>query len=306
MAVSEEKKRVFKIAGLGEVLWDVYGDEKYVGGSPANFCAHIAMSGHDACLFARVGDDQAGRDLVRHVKGFNVNVDGIQTDIFKPTGTVKISLDATGRPNYTCTSDVAFDHMRVDSIWEEMAPEMEAVFFGLLAQRGETSREAIYTFLNKANTALKVCDLNIRRWDAMMEKNVHDSLVAADVIKLNKDECRMLKDGWRSDDDDITFLRKLIQKHVIQMAALTLGSTGCYLITQNEEEFDPGYYITPIDSSGAGDAFSAGLVVKILQHAPLSEAADFANCLGAYVSTKKGAVPAWSYAELENFMAVSL
>jgi fructokinase len=306
MPAPDEKKRILKIAGLGEVLWDVYGREKYVGGSPANFCAHVAMSGHEAFLFARVGDDQAGRDLLREVKSFQINVDGVQTDIFKPTGSVKISLDAAGQPQYDCTRDVAFDFMRVDSIWEDMAPNMDAVFFGQLAQRSETSREAIYTFLDKATTALKICDLNIRQWNAQVEKNVHDSLIVSDVIKLNKEECRLLKQGLRSDDDDITFLRKLIQKHVIQMAALTLGAAGCYLVTQSEEEFDPGYFITPLDSSGAGDAFSAGLVVKILQHAPLAEAADFANCLGAYVSTKKGAVPAWSYTELEKFVAVSL
>ncbi len=303
---SDETKKRFKIAGLGEVLWDVYGDEKFMGGSPANFSAHIALSGQDAYLFARVGDDQAGRDLVREVKSYNVNIEGIQTDIFKPTGTVKISLNAGGQPVYQCTSNVAFDYMRVDSIWEDMAPDMDAVFFGLLAQRSETSREAIYTFLNEASTALKICDVNIRRWDAVTEKNVQDSLIAADIIKLNKQECRLLKEGLRSDDDDITFLRKLIQKHVIQMAALTLGAAGCYLITSKGEEFDPGYFITPVDSSGAGDAFTAGLVVKILEHAPLSEVADFANGLGAYVSTKKGAVPLWSFSELEQFMAVSL
>lgn len=304
--MSDEQKRILKIAGLGEVLWDVYDTEKYVGGSPANFCAHVALSGHDSFLFARVGDDQAGRDLIRQIKSYNINVDGIQTDIFKSTGSVKISVDAAGFPTYNCTSDVAFDYMRMDSIWEEMAPDMDAVFFGLLAQRNDTSREAIYAFLDKAATALKICDLNIRQWNAITEKNVHDSLIAADVIKLNKNECQLLKEGLRSDDDDISFLRKLIQKHVIQMAALTLGANGCFLITPREEEFDPGYFVTPVDSSGAGDAFAAGLVVKILEHAPLAKVADFANCLGAFVSTKKGAVPAWSFVELEKFMAVSL
>jgi len=303
--MSQEQERILKIAGLGEVLWDVYENEKFVGGSPANFSAHIALAGHQAYLFSRVGDDQSGHELVLKIGELNIDVEGIQFDIFKPTGSVKISLDS-GQPTYTCTSDVAFDYLRVDSTWETLAPQMDAVFFGLLAQRSLTSCEAIHEFLRKATTALKFCDLNLRRWDAMTEKNMHDSLVAADIIKLNKNECQLLKNGLKSDDDDITFLRQLIQKHAIQMAALTLGTDGCYLVTAKEQEYDPGYFISPVDASGAGDAFAAGLLYKVLDHAPLAEAADFANRLSAFVATKKGAVPAWSFAELDDFIVESL
>ncbi len=62
----------------------------------------------------------------------------------------------------------------------------------------------------------------------------------------------------------------------------------------------------PLDATGAGDAFAAGLVLKILQRAPLREIADFANRLAAYVYTKRGAVPAWSINDLHDFLAKSI
>jgi len=145
----EKKQKIIKIAGLGEVLWDLYDHEKFVGGSPANFAAHIAQAGHESYLCSRVGEDDNGRELVEKLNEMNINTSGVQFDIFKATGTVKITVDKTKSPIYACSSNVAFDDMRFDSIWEEIAPQMDAVFFSLLAQRSEGSREAMFTFLGK-------------------------------------------------------------------------------------------------------------------------------------------------------------
>ena len=54
----------FQIAGLGELLWDDYGDERFIGGSPANFAVHVAYSGHAAVLLSRVGEDQDGTEIL--------------------------------------------------------------------------------------------------------------------------------------------------------------------------------------------------------------------------------------------------
>lgn len=301
-----QNRKKFKIAGLGESLWDMYGHEKFIGGSPANFAAHIAQAGLDAFLFSRVGEDDLGRELLRELAEFGVDISGVQGDLFKPTGAVRISLDQFGQPKYDCSRDVAFDFMRTDSLWEELAPQMDAVFFSLLAQRSETSREAMQLFLQKATTALKICDVNIRHWNANVEALVNESLAVADIIKMNQHECETLKHGLKSKADDLDFLIELLKKYAIQMATLTLGPHGCYLVTQKDLEFDPGYHILPADTSGAGDAFAAGLVLKILQRAPLKEAADFANRLGAFVSTQKGAVPRWTFDELDQFALESL
>ena len=296
----------FKIAGLGEILWDIYDDGRFIGGAPANFAAHIAQSGQQAYLFSRVGDDEPGHHAIESLKALHVNTSGVQTDIFQSTGSVKISLDAQGNPHYSCSTNVAFDDMRMDSSWEELAPQMQAVFFGLLAQRSETSREAVRQFLSMASSALKIFDINIRKWDTATEQKVKDSLEVADVIKMNQVELSILKEGFQSDLDDVVFLQDMLERYHLKLAALTLGQHGCCLVTENETEFDPGYFITPVDTTGAGDAFAAAMVVKYLQGASLTEIADAANSLAAFVSLQKGAVPRWSWRQLQEIMVTNL
>lgn len=294
-----------KIAALGEVLWDVYDDGTFIGGSPANFAAHCARAGHDAYLCSRVGDDEPGRILLKELLQKKINVTGVQLDIFKSTGSVRVQIDAKGHPTYDCSRDVAFDDMRFDSVWQQLAPQMDVVFWGLLAQRSEISRNAMQAFLKAAPKALKVCDLNIRRWDAAIEQTVVANLQRADIIKLNKDEFDLLKKGY-GQADDISFLRELIVQNDVKLAAMTLGAHGCLLVTRENAELDPGYFITPVDTSGAGDAFAAGLVFMYLLKASLAEMADFANLLAAYVSMCRSATPAWTFEQLNDFKAKNL
>jgi fructokinase len=294
------------IAAIGETLWDVYGDERHPGGAPTNFISHIAQTGHNAFLLSRVGDDANGRELRKKIQDRNIDISGVQTDIFKSTGKVTIELDQSGIPTYHCTQNVAFDDMRVDSIWEELAPRMDVVFYGMLAQRKQASREAIGNFLGRAPNALKVFDANIRQWDESSEHIISASLKQADILKLNHKECGILRKGFRSEEEVPIFLQRLVQEHDLKIAALTLGHVGCYIVTADQREFDPGYYINAIDTTGAGDAFAAGMVFKYLQGAELKEISDFANRLAAFVSTRQGATPTWSIEELEEAMALSL
>jgi len=295
-----------KIAAVGEVLWDIIEDKKYLGGAPANFLSHIARLSLEPFLFSRVGGDKDGRTLVQELKARKIDASGVQLDIFNPTATVKIDLDEKGSPSYHCTRNVAFDDMRIDAKWESLAPQMDVVFFGMLAQRSETSREAIHRFLGKAPKALKVFDANIGRWDESSNRAVVQSLKAADIVKLNRDEIAVLKQGLHGPESNAEFLHGLVRDYKLKMAALTLGEVGCYLVTPDEQEFDPGYYIAVVDATGAGDAFAAGLTFKFLQGAGLKEIADFANRLAAFVSTRHGAAPEWTMEELNQEMELRL
>ncbi len=57
---------------------------------------------------------------------------------------------------------------------------------------------------------------------------------------------------------------------------------------------------TVVDTVGSGDAFTAALVVKYLAARPLAEVADFANLVGAYVATQRGATPPITPSVLES------
>jgi fructokinase len=60
-----------------------------------------------------------------------------------------------------------------------------------------------------------------------------------------------------------------------------------------------------VDTVGSGDAFTAALVIKYTAGRPLAEAADFANLVGAYVATQRGATPPITPDALQDFAARS-
>ena len=57
------------IVGIGELLWDVYPDDRKVaGGAPFNFAFHCHQLGHPAVIVSRVGNDDLGRELREEVQ----------------------------------------------------------------------------------------------------------------------------------------------------------------------------------------------------------------------------------------------
>lgn len=286
-----------KIAGLGEVLWDIYEDKKYLGGAPANFAAHVNQAGAFGIILSRVGNDPLGDQLMEELLSRDIDVSGVQVDPQHPTGTVKVTLDENGVPDFQCIEDVSYDYMEFNEIWRNIAQEIDAVLFGTLAQRSAVSRKALQRFLQQT-AAVKVFDINLRGWSEQIRQTVTDSLQLADIIKLNRDELQRLKQISNKGQDDFDFLRQLIKDYDLKMAALTVGAKGCYVLTATEKAYHPGFKIKVVDTVGAGDAFAAGMVVKYLSGALPAEIAEFGNRLGALVSMKNGAVPQWNYSEL--------
>lgn len=293
---------MFTVVGLGEVLWDVYDGDKRLGGAPANFALHVLQLGHDGIVVSRVGRDELGREITESLKSMGASTDYIQEDEEHPTGTVRVSLDPQGRPSFFIVPEVAYDYLEYTQRLRALAERAEAVLFGSLAQRNPKSREAIRSFLGDAGRALKVLDVNLRAWDPETQEVVRESLKFADVLKVNDEELERLKELLGRGDEDVrSFLRRLIGEFPIKLVALTLGERGCVLATSEGFVPSPAMEVAPLDTTGSGDAFAAALVVGLLEGKELEEVADFANALGGFVATRKGAVPSYTPSEVERF-----
>lgn len=294
-------RSAFKIAGLGEVLWDLYEEERFAGGAPANFAFHATRCGAQGYLLSRVGRDDLGQALLAHFNRAGVDISGVQISPQRPTGTVRVHLDEAGQPRFDCNSDTAFDEMEMDTLWAELADSLDAVLFGTLAQRAETSRRAIRSLLDHACNAVRIFDLNLRGWSEATREIVEQSLSRCQILKLNEDELNTLVRAHKAEHlPRAEFLRGILRTSRIELAAVTLGSRGCWLLTLEEEYHHPGYQVTVVDTTGCGDAFAAGLAWCYLHHKTLEETAAYANRIAAYVATKKGATPEWSSADLTN------
>ncbi len=289
-----------KIAGVGEVLWDIYPQGRFQGGAPANFAAHIAQAGAHAFLCSRVGDDEPGTALKKELLRCNIDLIGLQTDPVRKTGTVAVTLDASGQPSFLCSKDVAFDALSFDPAWQRIAPQLHGLLFGTLAQRTLQSRNAIQSFLRAAHQAVKLFDVNLRGWNAETAEIVEFGLSACDILKMNEDEFNLLLNAKSPQSGDLAFIRQLFVDYDIKLVAVTRGKLGCKLYNRNTQLLHNGFNVAAVDTTGCGDAFAAGLLLKYLHKSSLEEIADYANRLGAFVATRTGAVPDWHPRDLAD------
>lgn len=297
----------FTLVGLGELIWDLLPEGRRLGGAPTNFAyvARLLGGGRDASAVAsRVGRDALGREALRRLARAGVSTRYVQTDETHPTGTVGVTLDARGEANFNVNQNSAWDHLEWSDDWAELAARADAVCFGTLGQRAARSREVIARFLGRTRpTALRVFDVNLRHsfFDAAM---LTASLRLASVVKLGADELGRVAElaGVGTAGGERATAERLAHAFDLRLVAVTRGARGSLLVTPDEAVEHTGFRVRVADTIGAGDAFAAGLVNRLLRRATLTEAGDAANRAGAWVASQTGATPEVNPADVPRLL----
>ena len=298
--VKEEKKPL--VVGIGEILWDILPSGKKLGGAPANFAYHAGELGCEAYIISSVGNDKLGNEILDILTTLGLSSHYIQIDECHPTGTVEVQLDNNGIPSYIIHKNVAWDYIKVNEKCLELMKNADAVCFGSLSQRSETSREAILKLLNNTNNnCIKIFDINLRQ-NFYNREIIINSLAHANVLKLNELELSIVSDllGINGGEESEKLL-KLQKKYSLELIALTKGDCGSILFNGERISKHPGFKVEVLDTVGAGDAFTAAVAVGLIKKWDLDTINDFANKLGGYVCTQQGAtpkIPEWLKASL--------
>ena len=280
------------IVGVGEVLWDVYPDAAHFGGAPANFACHAASLGAESWMVSAVGTDDLGDRAFDSLREKGVKSQTVMRDPTHVTGQVLVTLDATGQPRYEFAADPAWDHLTWSDQLASLTAGCDAVCFGTLCQRSTISRATIRRFVESTPaTTLRVFDVNLRQrfYDAYL---IEDSLEFANALKLNEEELPIVLDllGIQVADRGDALLR-LIDRYQLRLAALTCGPDGAMLATESESSRSPALPAKVIDTVGAGDAFTATLVMDFLRGLPLTVINEHANAVASFVCSQRGATP---------------
>jgi len=288
-SATQNRKR---LVGLGEILWDVYDDKALFGGAPANFACHAASLGAESLIVSAVGSDQLGTQALQWMREHDLSLRMVGVDEMHPTGTVRVSLDTKGKPEYVFAADVAWDHLVCNSQWLDEAANCDAVCFGSLAQRNPVSRDAITRFVSATREdCLRVFDVNLRQ-DFYNAEIIDKSLGLSQIAKLNDEElpriCGLLKIDFA---DEVETMIRLADRYALRCVALTRGAKGSVVWLDGELHVQEPICVKAVDTVGAGDAFSAALIMGILNRVPLSESHRRAAKVAAYVCTQRGAVP---------------
>ena len=278
------------VVGIGELLWDCFVDTRRIGGAPANVAFHAAALGNVGLVCSRVGYDALGNELVATLEARGLDCAHVQRDRTRPTGTVLVDTAQPERPAYTIHADVAWDHLEFNASLERLAGQADAVCFGTLAQRSAASRDAIRALLRAAHGARRVYDVNLRQEAAPLD-TIEASLRLAHVVKVNEEEASALSRVLRLPAERAAFARALCERFEVELVCVTRGPRGCEVYWGSSALECPGRAVEVVDTVGAGDAFTAGLVSGLLWGWPPARAAALANELGALVAGAAGALP---------------
>ncbi|HYW52159.1 MAG TPA: carbohydrate kinase [Gemmatimonadaceae bacterium] len=282
---------MYRVVGIGELLWDLLPSGARIGGAPANFAYHAGALGADARTISRVGDDALGHELLAQLRTLGVNCDCVQVDPHRPTGTVAVEIDADGQPCFDITRDVAWDCLQAEPSAMLAVKSADAVCFGTLAQRDAVARDAIRTLVAASpHEALCVLDVNLRQ-QYYSKALIEESLALASVLKVNDVELPKLAALFGLTGSVRAQLDQLAERWQLRAIALTRGDKGSVLRTAHEWSEHPGVHVTVVDTIGAGDAFTAAMTVGLLSGWALDDVNAHANEVAAHVASCAGGTP---------------
>ena len=202
-----------------------------------------------------------------------------------------------------------------------MSQSAAVICFGTLAQRHDISRHAIRTLIEAAGPqCVRVCDLNLRAPFCSAEV-IRWCISHADVLKISDEElpevARLLGEpaiatGFPSAaaDDALTASATLCAQALLalapqcRMVSITLGPHGSLLADRTGTCRHKGFVVNVVDTVGAGDAFTAGLVHAYIRGASLAQISEVSNLCGSHVASQSGATPELPPALLLKIQAV--
>ncbi len=301
------------VTALGELLIDftpVAGGpgsnplyEQNPGGAPANVLAGLARLGGSGAFIGKVGDDAFGRFLEKTLTGLGVETRGMRFTDQSNTTLAFVHLDVAGDRSFSFVRKPGADTLLESGELDLDLIRQSGIFhFGSLSLTAEPSRTATLCAAQKAKELGKRIsyDPNYRPalWEsaAQAKQEMLRGLQYADILKISREELALI-----TGTDDLAAGARQLRDGGVQLVAVTLGADGCYFSYANGSGAVPTYDTVVVDTTGAGDAFTAAMLYRIsrlscgLDAVSLEEMTDivrFANAAGACCAAKRGAIPA--------------
>ncbi len=296
-------------------LIDAPAFKKAPGGAPANVAVGLARLGVSAGFMGKVGDDAFGYFLTKVLAENGVDTSQICYADQARTALAFVSLGADGEREFMFYRHPSADMLhRPDEIDAEYIRGAKIFHFGSISLIGEPSRSATFKAVETARDAGLVVsydpNLRLSLWkngDAARE-GMMSAWRLAKVIKVSEEEIEFLS-GMTNTQDGVNAL----WHDGLSLLVVTRGKHGCTFFTREFSEDIPGFQVDPVDTTGAGDGFVAGLLKGLLEYpdcwhdrAKLRQICRFANAVGAITTTERGAIPALpTLSQVEVFLTSS-
>ena len=286
-----------KILSFGEILWDVYPDEKFIGGAPLNFAAHFVKMGGSAYMLSALGDDELGREALEKLGAWKINSEHVAILGGYPTGKCLVTLDSGGKPSYDLLMGVAYDHIGGDIKGEEF----DALYFGTLALRGGENMRSLEKIIKNNSFGEVFVDVNIRP-PFYSKESILFALGNATAVKISDEELPVVTREIFGAEPPFSDAAKMIAERFknIKMIVVTRGERGAYAYDARakKEYFSDAEKVDVVSTVGAGDSFSAAFMYAYLSGEATKTCLDRASKLAALVVSRADAIPEYDINEI--------
>jgi fructokinase len=284
----------------GESLVTAMQYSAATGGAPANVAAGLAKLHRQARLIATVGDDAFGRKILADLQALGVECTlRIDADHFT---TLAFVMQGMGGDHDFEFNSGAHDYLLSEQVTEHDVRAAKVLYYGSISLRCPQSRETTLKAIRLAKEAgvLTACDPSWRPhlWAdrAAGLAAMREAIAQADFLNISGGEMALLSPD--TGDDFAAGLRNIGFKG--QLAAVTLGRNGAWYQAGQRTGQVPTPQVKVVETTGAGDAFTAALLDGLLEHETLiRDLSDEtlrrlmlrACAAGALTATGYGAIP---------------
>jgi fructokinase len=289
------------VISIGEVLWDIVGQEEHLGGATFNFSAHLSRLGHSVSFISAVGKDQRGQIVIDRMSQLGLTTEYLSVDKDHQTGTASVALATDGQPKFVLHRPAAYDFPQLTRLQCEQlfSRPVDWIYFGTLHQIYPQARQLTADLLNRASSARSFYDVNLRT-DGYTPALIQELMSRATIVKLNHEEVEAIAHMFDTRHGSLEeFCRNYSDLYKWTGVCVTRGSLGCAVLLDGQYIDASGYPVQVLDTVGAGDAFAAAFLHGLGKGWPTSAIADFANRVGALVANRRGAIPDWTIAEAD-------
>jgi len=254
------------------------------GGKGSNQAVGVARLGAESYFAGIIGRDKLGEIATDLYAREGVNTQHLRTTPDMATAAGFIIINQAGEngiiidtgPNQLMDAEFV-DQVEAQVAASDVVMSVLEIPVEAAARAMELGRQhGVRTLLNPAPATLL---------DRSVLQNV-------DILTPNETELRILL-GLRPDDPTPTVaLAERLQIQGVKTIVVTMGAQGSLILNEGTVTPVSGVRVEVTDTTGAGDAFNAGLAVALAEGKPLAEAVKFGNCAGALACTKLGVIPA--------------
>ncbi|MCS7252959.1 MAG: carbohydrate kinase family protein [Armatimonadota bacterium] len=272
--------------------------ETHIGGCAANTAVGLAKLGVKVKVVGKVGNDALGDFLRKALSQAGVDVSGIIVDDAVGTSATMVMVHSDGERSFIhypgANGALRLEEFDIDEIAKAKVLDIAGTFV-MPGFDGEPTANLLKAAKERGVTTFldTVFDAT-GRWMKLLAP----CLPFVDYFIPSYEEARHL-----TERDDPRDMCKVLLEHGVKVAGVKLGERGCYITDGTESHYIPAFDVVPVDATGAGDAFMAGLLVGVLNGWDLYTAGKFANAVGALCVMAIGATGGYrSFEETIRFM----